>query len=115
VNWDLKRYGLVVGTAAMVSMVQPAHAAQTEIVGVQLMPAGNGFELLLKTQGNNRPPIFTVNRGNTSVADISNAQLRLPSGSTFNQPNPAAGIAGIEIKQLDSNTVRITVQGTNAS
>jgi type IV pilus assembly protein PilQ len=115
VNWDLKRYGLVVGTAAMVSMVQPAHAAQTEIVGVQLMPAGNGFELLLKTQGNNRPPIFTVNRGNTSVADISNAQLRLPSGSTFNQPNPAAGIAGIEIKQLDSNTVRITVQGTNAA
>lgn len=114
-NWDLKRYGLVVGTAAMVSMVQPAHAAQTEIVGVQLMPAGNGFELLLKTQGNNRPPIFTVNRGNTSVADISNAQLRLPSGSTFNQPNPAAGIAGIEIKQLDSNTVRITVQGTNAA
>jgi type IV pilus assembly protein PilQ len=84
-------------------------------VGVQLMPAGNGFELLLKTQGNNRPPIFTVNRGNTSVADISNAQLRLPSGSTFNQPNPAAGIAGIEIKQLDSNTVRITVQGTNAA
>jgi type IV pilus assembly protein PilQ len=84
-------------------------------VGVQLMPAGNGFELLLKTQGNNRPPIFTVNRGNTSVADISNAQLRLPSGSTFNQPNPAAGIAGIEIRQLDSNTVRITVQGTNAA
>jgi type IV pilus assembly protein PilQ len=115
VNWDLKRYGLVVGTAAMVSMVQPAHAAQTEIVGVQLMPAGNGFELMLKTQGNNRPPIFTVNRGNTSVADISNAQLRLPSGSTFNQPNPAAGIAGVEIKQLDSNTVRITVQGTNAA
>jgi type IV pilus assembly protein PilQ len=115
VNWDLKRYGLVVGTAAMVSMVQPAHAAQTEIVGAQLMPSGNGFELLLKTQGNKRPPVFTVNRGNTSVADISNAQLRLPSGSTFNQPNPAPGIAGIEIRQLDSNTVRITVQGTNAA
>jgi type IV pilus assembly protein PilQ len=96
-------------------MVQPAHAAQTEIVGAQLMPSGNGFELLLKTQGNKRPPIFTVNRGNTSVADISNAQLRLPSGSMFNQPNPAPGIAGIEIRQLDSNTVRITVQGTNAA
>jgi type IV pilus assembly protein PilQ len=115
VNWDLKRHGLVVGTAAMVSMVQPAHAAQTEIVGAQLMPSGNGFELLLKTQGNKRPPVFTVNRGNTSVADISNAQLRLPSGSTFNQPNPAPGIAGIEMRQLDSNTVRITVQGTNAA
>jgi type IV pilus assembly protein PilQ len=116
VNWDLKRYGLTVGSAAMVAAIHlPAQAAQTEITDVRLTPAGQGFELMLKTQGNNRPPVFTVNRGNTSVADISNAQLRLPSGRSFSQPNPAPGINGIEIRQLDAKTVRITVQGIQAA
>jgi type IV pilus assembly protein PilQ len=116
VNWDLKRYGLAVGcTAALIAIHQPAQAAQTEITGVQVNPAGQGFELVLKVQGNSRPPVFTVNRGNASVADINNAQLRLPSGQSFNQPNPAAGMSGVEIRQLDANTVRVTVQGTQAA
>jgi type IV pilus assembly protein PilQ len=116
VNWDLKRYGLAVGcTAALMAMHQPAQAAQTEITGVQVTPAGQGFELVLKIQGNSRPPVFTVNRGNASVADINNAQLRLPSGQSFSQPNPAAGMSGVEIRQLDANTVRVTVQGTQAA
>ncbi len=115
-NWDLKRYGLAVGcTAALMAMHQPAQAAQTEITGVQVTPAGQGFELVLKIQGNSRPPVFTVNRGNASVADINNAQLRLPSGKSFKQANPAAGMSGIEIRQLDAKTVRITVQGTQAA
>jgi type IV pilus assembly protein PilQ len=116
VNWDLKRYGLAVGcTAALIAIHQPAQAAQTEITGVQVTPAGQGFELVLKIQGNSRPPVFTVNRGNASVADINNAQLRLPSGKSFNQPNPATGMSGVEIRQLDANTVRVTVQGTQAA
>jgi type IV pilus assembly protein PilQ len=116
VNWDLKGYGFAIGAAALVAAVHlPAQAAQTEITGVQLTPSGKGFELTLKTQGNKRPPIFTVNRGNASVADISNAQLRLPSGQTFSQPKPAPGIESIEMRQLDANTVRITVQGTQSA
>ncbi|HEY9827723.1 MAG TPA: AMIN domain-containing protein [Stenomitos sp.] len=116
-NWDIRRYGLAIGaTAAMVAAAHmPAQAAQTEITGVQLTPSGQGFELMLQTQGNRRPPVFTVNRGNASVADISNAQLRLPSGTTFSQPNPAPGINSIEMRQLDANTVRITVQGVQAA
>ncbi|MGB8700109.1 MAG: AMIN domain-containing protein [Thermosynechococcaceae cyanobacterium] len=116
-NWDLRRYGLAIGcTAVMMAAVhQPARAAQTEITGVQLTPTGKGFELILKIQGNSRPPVFTVNRGNASVADISNAQLRLPSGSSFSQPSPAPGINGIEMRQLDASTVRITVQGSQAA
>jgi type IV pilus assembly protein PilQ len=116
VNWDLKRYGIAVGcTAALIAIHQPAQAAQTEITGVQVTPAGQGFELVLKIQGNSRPPVFTVNRGNASIADINNAQLRLPSGQSFNQPNPATGMSGVEIRQLDANTVRVTVQGTQAA
>jgi type IV pilus assembly protein PilQ len=116
VNWDIRRYGLAIGcTATLMAAVQPAQAAQTEITGVQVTPAGQGFELILKTQGNARPPVFTVNRGNASVADVSNAQLRLPNGNTFNQPKPAPGIDAIEMRQLDANTVRITVQGSQAA
>ncbi len=116
-NWDLRQYGLAVGcTAAIATVIAlPAQAAQTEITGVQLTPVGQGFELMLKTQGNNRPPVFTVNRGNASVADISNAQLRLTTGATFTQANPAPGITSVEVRQLNSSTVRITVTGTNAA
>jgi type IV pilus assembly protein PilQ len=116
VNWDLKRYGFAIGSAALVVAINvPAQAAQTEITGVQVAPSGQGFELTLKTQGNNRPPVFTVNRGNSSVADISNSQLRLPTGQSFRQAKPAPGIESIEMRQLDSNTVRITVQGIQSA
>ncbi len=116
-NWDLKRYGFAIGSAALVATAMhfPAQAAQTEITGVQLTPSGKGFELTLQTQGNNRPPVFTVNRGNSSVADISNAQLRLPTGQSFSQAKPAPGIEAIEMRQLDANTVRITVKGMQAA
>jgi type IV pilus assembly protein PilQ len=116
VNWDLKRYGFAISSAALVVAINvPAQAAQTEITGVQVAPSGQGFELTLKTQGNNRPPVFTVNRGNASVADISNAQLRLPTGQSFSQAKPAPGIESIEMRQLDANTVRITVQGIQSA
>lgn len=116
-NWDLKRYGFAIGSAALVATAMhfPAQAAQTEITGVQLTPSGKGFELTLQTQGNNRPPVFTVSRGNSSVADISNAQLRLPTGQSFSQAKPAPGIEAIEMRQLDANTVRITVKGMQAA
>jgi type IV pilus assembly protein PilQ len=106
----------MVGSAALVAAFHlPAQAAQTEITDVNLAPSGTGFELMLKTQGNNRPPVFTVNRGNASVSDISNAQLRLPNGTTFTQPSPAPGITSIEMRQLDASTVRITVQGVQGA
>jgi type IV pilus assembly protein PilQ len=117
VNWDLQRYGFAIGSAAFLAAAihLPTQAAQTEITGVQIAPSAQGFELTLQTQGNNRPPVFTVNRGNASVADISNAQLRLPTGQTFSQAKPAPGIESIEMRQLDANTVRITVQGSQSA
>ena len=96
-------------------MAAPVYAAQTELTGVQLRPTNKGFELILNIQGNNRPPLFTVNRGNSSVTDISNTQLRIPGGGPFAQENPAPGIAAIEVRQLDANTVRIVVDGVGAA
>lgn len=103
------------GLAATVAIAQPAFAAQTEITNVQLTPSSNGVQLSLQVQGNARPPVFSVNRGNSSIIDISNAQLRLSSGGGFSQPNPTSGINSLEIQQLDATTVRIIAQGEGAA
>ncbi|MGF1601132.1 MAG: AMIN domain-containing protein [Thermosynechococcaceae cyanobacterium] len=97
---------------------QPASAAQTEVTGVQLNPTSGGIQLVLNTQGNQRPPVFTVNRGNSSVADINNTQLRLPDGGEFRETDSNVlpeGIKSISVRQLDSNTIRIQVDGINAA
>lgn len=105
---------LVAGTTTVMALVaQPAQAAQTEVTNIQLRSGANGIELVLNTQGNNRPPIFTVSRGNSTIADINDTQLRLTGGKSFEQANPAPGITAVTIRQLDPDTVRVTVQGAN--
>jgi type IV pilus assembly protein PilQ len=105
----------IAGITTSIVMAQPAFAAQTEITNIQLSPSASGVELSLQVQGNARPPIFSVNRGNSSIIDVSNAQLRLVNGDGFSQPSPAAGIANVDIQQLDADTVRIIVQGEGAA
>ena len=103
------------GITASVAIAQPAFAAQTEITNIQLSPNASGIQLSLQVQGNARPPIFSVNRGNSSIIDVSNTQLRLVSGNGFSQPSPTPGIANVDIQQLDADTVRIIVQGEGAA
>ena len=51
--------------------------------------------------------------GNNFIADIPNAQLRLPSGDafTFSSQNPVVGITEITVTNFDANTIRVTVAG----
>ncbi len=117
----MKRYqGLdaiaIAGAATfLVVAPQPSWAAQTEITGVKLNPTATGLQLIFNTQGNSRPPVFTVNRGNTAIADISNSQLRLSDGPSFRQESPAPGVRAVEVVQLDTSTIRVTVTGTGAA
>jgi type IV pilus assembly protein PilQ len=120
VNGYKGRYGAILGctVAALGAISQPVMAAETEVTGVQLNPTAGGFQLVLNTQGNQRPPVFTVNRGNSSVADINNTQLRLPEGGEFQETDSNVlpeGITGVSVRQLDSNTIRIQVDGVNAA
>jgi type IV pilus assembly protein PilQ len=96
-------------------IAQPVWAAETEVTSVSVVPTPKGFGLVINTQGNNRPPIFTVNRGNNSIVDINNAQLRMPNGESFQQEKPAPGINAVEVRQLDSSTIRVVVEGVNAA
>lgn len=105
---------LLLGGAAILVAQAPAMAAATLVTGVQLRQTSRGVEVFLQTQNGERPQIFTVVRGNDLVADVINTQLRLPQGNAFRQDNPYPGIASIVVNQLDANSVRVTVTGTDS-
>ena len=90
---------------------QPVLAKITQITDVKLSPIAGGISVVLKTAAGDRPQVFTTKKDKSLVADVINAQLRLPKGNNFLQKNPAPGIATIEVKQLDANSIRVTVTG----
>ncbi|MGF1988121.1 MAG: AMIN domain-containing protein [Nostoc sp. ZfuVER08] len=105
---------LILGTAAFVFLAaQPVWAQIAQVTDVQLKQANGGVSVVLKTSSGSRPQVFTTKRGKALVADIINTQLRLPQGNSFRQDNPAPGIASVEVNQLDANSVRVTVTGSN--
>lgn len=107
--------GLLFGGTAVLLATQPVWAAPTQVTGVRVQPVGNSVQVILDTKEGDRPQIFTVNRRNVFVADITNTQLRLPQGQQFNQQNPAPGIAAVTVTQLAPNSIRLQVTGANAA
>lgn len=105
---------IIGGGAIALMMTLPAHAAATQITGVQINRTANGVEVVLQTGDGDRPQVFTVNRGNALIADIVNARLVLPEGNGFLQNSPAPGISAIMVSQLDENSVRVTIMGDTA-
>ncbi|MEA5621685.1 AMIN domain-containing protein [Nostoc sp. UHCC 0251] len=104
----------ILGTAAFVFLAaQPVWAQISQITDVQLKPVAGGISVALKTSSGSRPQVFTTKRGKVLVADIINTQLRLPQGNSFRQDSPAPGIASVEVNQLDANSIRVTVTGSN--
>ncbi|MEH1853173.1 MAG: AMIN domain-containing protein [Nostoc sp.] len=104
----------ILGTAAFVFFAaQPAWAQISQVTGVQLNPVDGGISVALKTSSGSRPQVFTTKRGKALVADVINTQLRLPQGNSFRQDTPAPGIASVEVSQLDANSIRVTVTGSN--
>ncbi|MEH2223051.1 AMIN domain-containing protein [Nostoc sp.] len=104
----------ILGTAAFVFLAaQPVLAQISQVTDVKLNPVNGGISVALKTSSGSRPQVFTTKRGKALVADVINTQLRLPQGNSFRQDNPAPGIASVEVSQLDANSVRVTVTGSN--
>ncbi|PPJ61751.1 type IV pilus secretin family protein [Cuspidothrix issatschenkoi] len=102
----------VLGAAACVLLAaQPVLAQLTQVTDVKLSPIEGGVSVILRTAAGDRPQVFTTKKDKSLVADVINAQLRLPKGDNFRQENPAPGIALIEVKQLDTNSIRVTVTG----
>lgn len=102
--------GLLTGVAALVIAQTPAFAV-TQITQVQLNSADGGMNIVLVTNNGDRPEVFSVNRDNSFVADIINAQLSLPQGNKFRKNSPAPGIEYVEVMQVDANSVRVVIRG----
>lgn len=84
-----------------------------QVTGVRANPTDKGVEVILQTTTGQQ--LQTINRsaGNSFIADIPNAQLRLPNDEafTFRSEKPIAGITQITVTNFDANTIRVTVIG----
>ncbi|UNU25262.1 type IV pilus secretin family protein [Microcoleus vaginatus] len=105
--------GLLCSVAGVVIAQAPVLAAPTQVTGVQVSQGNNGVNIVLATEKGDRPQVFAINNGNTYQATIVNTQLRLPEGNSFRQDNPAPGISSVEISQVEANSIRVVVAGTN--
>ncbi|MFZ4678049.1 MAG: AMIN domain-containing protein [Nodosilinea sp.] len=109
----MKLHPILFGSALAALAAQPGMAAVTSITEVSLNPTDTGLEVIFETEGGDNSNVFTVNQGNTLVADMTRTQLDLPSGGGFLQANPAPGISQISVAPLDANSVRVTISGTS--
>ncbi|WNN87783.1 TonB-dependent receptor [Gloeocapsopsis dulcis] len=101
-----------VNKAELLSQV-PNSPTLVEVTGVQATPTDKGVEVILQTTQGQQLQITNRSADNNFIADIPNAQLRLPSGDgfIFRSENPTEGITEITVTNLDANTIRVTVAG----
>lgn len=82
-----------------------------QITGVKSQTTDTGIEVILETNQSDKLQLTNKSEGNSYIIDIPNSQLRLPSGDTFRQEKPTAGITEVTVTNLNTNTIRITVTG----
>jgi iron complex outermembrane receptor protein len=82
------------------------------IVNVRLKPTQNGLDATLETSSGEALQGKTIKESNNLIIEIANAQLRLSSGETFQQNNPAPGITSVVVAPSGSNTVRVIISGS---
>ncbi|MBN4006070.1 TonB-dependent siderophore receptor [Nostoc sp. LPT] len=88
-----------------------------QVRAVKANPTNIGVEVILQTSKGEQLQVTNRSTGNSFIADIPNAQLRLPSGEafTFRSEKPLAGITEIIVNNFDANTIRVTVIGEGSS
>lgn len=94
----------------------PATVPSPEIVqvtGVKANPTEKGVEVILQTTLGEQLQVVNRSAGNSYIADLPNAQLRLPNGEAFvfRSPKPIPGITEITVTNFNINTIRVTVTG----
>ncbi|MBW4576581.1 MAG: TonB-dependent receptor [Aphanothece sp. CMT-3BRIN-NPC111] len=101
--------GLWLAGSLLVLVAQPAWADVTQVTSVQLNPTNSGLEVILNPQNSQPLQVFNSRFGQTFIAHITNAQLRLPEGNAFSQENPVEGITSVTVTQQYTNTIRVKV------
>ena len=110
---DLKRPAMTVQEwVSQTPSPTPDSPLPIQVTGVKLNSTDTGIEVILETSAGSALQPLTRSKGSSYIADIPNAQLRLPSGNEFRQNNPAGGINGVTVTNQDANSVRVIVTGT---
>ncbi|MDF5706215.1 MAG: TonB-dependent siderophore receptor [Nostoc sp. S4] len=94
----------------------PAQSQEAEVVkvtSVKANPTSKGVEIILQTSKGEQLQVVNQSSGNNFIADIPNAQLRLPNGDafTFRSTKPIAGVSEITVTNFDAQTIRVSVTG----
>ncbi len=103
---------------SLVEVAQPSGQAAdlaqavTQITGVRVETEGERLRLVLDAADALAAPTTEV-VGNALVADISNAVLALPEGESFEQFDPAEGIALVRVTNETGNRVRVSITGSD--
>lgn len=82
------------------------------VTGIKLNQTASGLEVILETSVSDKLQATTKIEGNSFIANIPNAQMRLASGNTFRQEKPVAGITEVLAANQDANSIQITIVGT---
>ncbi|MEH2118994.1 TonB-dependent siderophore receptor [Nostoc sp.] len=92
---------------------QSQEAEVVQVTSVKANPTSSGVEVILQTLKGQQLQVVNRSSGNNFIADIPNAQLRLPSGDafTFRSTKPIAGVSEITVTNFDANTIRVSVTG----
>nr|WP_242022248.1 TonB-dependent receptor [Trichocoleus sp. FACHB-90] len=98
---------------AIVLSIAPIHAEVTQVTGVKIQPISSGIEVILETKSGTVSQVLTSTYGETFVADIINAKLRLRDSDRFSISNPTNQVTLVSVTPLDANSIRVVVTGSN--
>ena len=98
----------------VVEWVAQIEASRVQITGVRIEATETGIQIVLETAGGELATPTTQTVGNALIAEIPNAVLALPEGDSFEQFEPAAGIALVQVTNAPGDRVRVAITGTDA-
>ncbi len=85
---------------------------QVNRVRLDQQPDGS-LEVILETTIGTSLPVSFREEGNALIADLTNAQLALADGQSFEAKNPISGIASITVAARLPQGIRITIVGVD--
>ncbi len=107
----LQGFGLATAVTTVL-VTQPVFAQVVQVTEVQLNSTDEGIEIILETTAGEQLQVLPRTDGNTYIADIPNAQLRLRDGNTFRRDNPTTGISTVTAANQNANSIQVTVTGS---
>jgi type IV pilus assembly protein PilQ len=102
------RLGFLTALAVIVTAA-PSMAATNKITDLEIAKSNNQLELKLSATNKDYASFYTLRGDNTIEANILNTSLDLPSGNSFKEDNPLAGVKSLEINQINNEHTQVLI------